>query len=184
MNLTAHFSFDELTNTSNLDLLDANRSEANAYVGNLTNLCTYILEPLRNVLGKPITISSGFRGEALNHAVGGVTTSQHSFGEAADCIVNGMSAKELFDFVKENKDIFTDHLAQCILEEVGGKEWVHLSLKTDRFIEAKKIKWLEREKAEIGLTAILPTNESAMLDIIGVGGFLTTTDGKNYERVA
>ena len=52
-------------------------------VVNLTLLCTKVLDPLRKANG-PIIISSGFRSVALNKAVGGVATSQHCKGQAAD----------------------------------------------------------------------------------------------------
>ena len=43
-----------------------------------------VLQPLRNAVGKPLKINSGYRCEELNNAVGGVATSQHVKGEAAD----------------------------------------------------------------------------------------------------
>lgn len=43
-----------------------------------------VLQPLRNAWGKPLAINSGYRCPELNRAVGGVATSQHVKGEAAD----------------------------------------------------------------------------------------------------
>jgi uncharacterized protein YcbK (DUF882 family) len=40
---------------------------------------------LRDAYGKPITINSGYRCAELNKKVGGVATSQHTKGQAADC---------------------------------------------------------------------------------------------------
>ena len=51
---------------------------------NLTALVAAILDPLRAKYGKPIRISSGYRNTAVNAAVGGVSNSQHTKGEAAD----------------------------------------------------------------------------------------------------
>ena len=51
---------------------------------NLAHLCTHVLQPLRDALKSPLTISSGYRSAALNRAVGGVCNSQHRLGEAAD----------------------------------------------------------------------------------------------------
>ena len=50
----------------------------------LVELITKILDPLREAWGKPIRVTSGFRGETLNKAVKGSTTSAHCFGYAAD----------------------------------------------------------------------------------------------------
>lgn len=43
-----------------------------------------VLQPLRDARGKPLKVNSGYRCKALNAAVGGVPTSQHVKGEAAD----------------------------------------------------------------------------------------------------
>ena len=43
-----------------------------------------VLQPLRDAWGKPLEVNSGYRCKALNAAVGGVPTSQHLKGEAAD----------------------------------------------------------------------------------------------------
>lgn len=43
-----------------------------------------VLQPLRYAWGKPLKVNSGYRCKALNAAVGGVPTSQHVKGEAAD----------------------------------------------------------------------------------------------------
>ena len=55
-------------------------------VENLRALCTEVLEPLRRRVGRVI-ITSGYRCQKLNKAVGGVWNSQHLRGEAADIYV-------------------------------------------------------------------------------------------------
>ena len=50
----------------------------------LKSLVDSVLQPLRDAWGKPLAINSGYRCKALNAAVGGVPTSQHTKGEAAD----------------------------------------------------------------------------------------------------
>ena len=51
---------------------------------NLEGLAKEVLEPVRERLGKPIVVNSGFRCPIHNRAVGGATGSQHMKGEAAD----------------------------------------------------------------------------------------------------
>lgn len=51
---------------------------------NIVALVDNIIQPLRDAWGKPLTINSGYRCPALNNKVGGVPTSQHVKGEAAD----------------------------------------------------------------------------------------------------
>lgn len=48
-------------------------------------LVTQLLQPLRDRLGEPIAITSGYRCPGVNRLVGGVVNSQHTRGEAADC---------------------------------------------------------------------------------------------------
>ena len=52
---------------------------------NLQALVSNVLEPVRELLGKPIVVNSGFRCPIHNVAVGGVANSQHVRGEACDC---------------------------------------------------------------------------------------------------
>ncbi|TVZ38077.1 peptidase M15-like protein [Alteromonadaceae bacterium 2753L.S.0a.02] len=57
-------------------------------VENLRYLCENTLQPLRTLLQTPLRISSGYRSVALNTAIGGSATSQHTKGEAADLIMS------------------------------------------------------------------------------------------------
>lgn len=50
----------------------------------ILTLTENVLQPLRDAWGKPLKVNSGYRCKALNAAVGGVPTSQHVKGEAAD----------------------------------------------------------------------------------------------------
>ena len=77
------------------------------------------LQPIRDKLGKPMIITSGYRCSALNRAVGGVTSSQHTKGQAVDFHVNGMTIKEVIDFVIKSGVPF-DQL-------VDERSWVHIS---------------------------------------------------------
>lgn len=54
--------------------------------GNLQALVEEVLEPVRERLGRPITVNSGYRCPIHNAAVGGVANSQHLRGEAADLL--------------------------------------------------------------------------------------------------
>jgi hypothetical protein len=49
-------------------------------------LCAAVLDPLRDALG-PIRITSGYRTDALNTAIGGSKTSEHLSGRAADIVL-------------------------------------------------------------------------------------------------
>lgn len=65
-------------------------------VENLRALCVHTLEPLREALGLPIIITSGFRTKAVNSIVAHSSRkSQHMEGCAADFYVSGISRREL-----------------------------------------------------------------------------------------
>ena len=92
MNLSPHFTLDELTHTDHRDLDNTpNESETE----NLKRLAAF-LEEVKTVLGgKPIMVNSAFRSKAVNDAVGSKDTSQHRIGCAADIRVPGMTPDEV-----------------------------------------------------------------------------------------
>lgn len=88
---------------------------------NLQNLIDVVLDPCREKYGKPITVNSGYRSRQLNAKVGGVDTSDHLTGNAAD--IDGGSVEEnrkIFKILVEN-----GKFDQLIWEK--GGEWVHVS---------------------------------------------------------
>ena len=92
---------------------------------NLIKLIELLLDPIRTKWGKPIKVNSGYRCSKLNRMLGGVSTSQHVLGEAADITVGSSEEnKKLFEMILSMSNILFD---QLILED-GGK-WIHISLK-------------------------------------------------------
>jgi len=125
VNLSPHFTFDELTRTGQTALQAPNRQEAQACMGALTALATTILEPIRAKFG-PIKVNSAFRGPAVNSAVGGSKTSQHMSGQAADIVVPGVALEVVFAWIVKESGL---PFGQAILEGPGGKvAWIHISL--------------------------------------------------------
>ena len=68
---------------------------------NIEALVRNVLDPVREKLGKPIQVNSGYRCKSHNEAVGGVKGSQHLVGEAADLRIDG-SPEELANAIKKN----------------------------------------------------------------------------------
>jgi uncharacterized protein YcbK (DUF882 family) len=92
MNLSEHFTFEELTHTDHREFDNTPNVEETE---NLTRLAEF-LERIKIVLdGKPIMVNSAFRSEAVNNAVGSRNTSQHRIGCAADIRVPGMTPDEV-----------------------------------------------------------------------------------------
>jgi len=68
------------------------------YWENIINLAIE-LQDLRDIVGRPITITSGYRTKEHNKAVGGARNSQHLLGKAADIKVKGMHSREVAIYV-------------------------------------------------------------------------------------
>ena len=92
MNLSTHFTLEELTITDHRELENTpNETE----LANLKRLAEF-LETVKTVLGgKPIMVNSAFRSKAVNDAVGSKDTSQHRIGCAADIRVPGITPDEV-----------------------------------------------------------------------------------------
>ena len=89
------------------------------HIHNMWCLHHYVLRPLRLKLNKPVIVNSCYRVPEVNRLVGGVSNSQHIIGQAADIKVDKVSAKNLWEYIK-NSDIVYD---QLILEN----GFVHVS---------------------------------------------------------
>ena len=79
-----YFDLTELTHSDTAIAKKIDNTPTEEVKKNLENLVKYVLDPLREMYGKPIYVNSGYRSEALNKAVGGSKTSQHVLGMAAD----------------------------------------------------------------------------------------------------
>lgn len=127
MNLTPHFTLDELCYTSNKDFKEPNLKCAEQNLGKMYMLAGFA-ERIREIVGKPMIITSGYRCEGLNKAVGGSSSSQHRLCEAIDFKVKGMS-----NFQIACKIMASDlKFQQLIIESSGGAEWVHIGIGSKR----------------------------------------------------
>lgn len=91
----------------------------------LNTLITRLLDPVRELWGGPITVNSGFRCPVLNKAVGGVPSSQHVRGEAADITVGSPEEnRRLFELIR------TSGLDFDQLIDERNYAWLHLSYST------------------------------------------------------
>jgi zinc D-Ala-D-Ala carboxypeptidase len=121
MNLTPHFTLDELTASETAERNGWDNSPNDAELANLKRLADF-LEQVKVVMGgKPIMISSGLRTKKVNDAVGSRDTSQHRIGCAADFKVPGMTPDEVV-----RKIIASGIGYDQIIREFD--RWVHISV--------------------------------------------------------
>jgi hypothetical protein len=92
MNLTPHFTLEELTHTDHRTLDNTPNEQE---LANLQRLAEF-LEDVKEVLGgKPIMVNSAFRSKQVNDAVGSKDSSQHRVGCAVDIRVPGLTPDEV-----------------------------------------------------------------------------------------
>jgi len=118
---TKNFSLFELLVTSQRQFDDEQYNPPPEVIENLRALCVNVLQPLRDALGTPIKINSGYRCPSVNKAIGGATNSQHMTGQAADIIDLTNGNEYLFKKIKELKLPFDQ-----MIDEFGFR-WVHVS---------------------------------------------------------
>lgn len=120
MNLSDHFTLDEFAHSQTAARLGINNDPPIEALPALKRTAAG-LELVRDLLGMPITVSSGWRGVALNAAVHGSKSSQHMVGEAVDFICPAFgSPKQIVDAILASSIRFDQ-----LIEEYG--EWVHIS---------------------------------------------------------
>tara|TARA_R110000782_G_scaffold137766_1_gene230254 strand:- start:200 stop:616 length:417 start_codon:yes stop_codon:yes gene_type:complete len=118
MNLTEHFTLEELTDTSHRQF---DNTPNDAELANLIKLAEF-LEQVREVLGgKPVMINSGFRSKQVNDSVGSKDSSQHRTGCAADFRVPGMKPDAVVRAL-----IASDLKFDQVIREFDA--WTHVSI--------------------------------------------------------
>jgi len=121
-----NFTLQELLLTEHRNFDEAQYNPPAEIVENLRALVVNILQPLRDALGSPITIKSGYRCPPLNKAVNGSKTSQHMSGHAADIVDLTNGNEFLFKKIKELNLPFDQ-----MIDEFGFR-WVHVSFDPSR----------------------------------------------------
>ncbi len=126
MNLTDHFTIAELSVTNS----GLKNAPPPVVIERLRVLCVEVLEPVRAHFGRPVRVNSAYRSTAVNRKVGGVDTSQHCQGFAADIEIDGIANGDLATWIRDNLAF-----DQLILENYRRGEpnsgWVHVSYRGD-----------------------------------------------------
>ena len=124
MNLSKHFTFEEMTASDTAARQGITNLPGSVEAANLVRLCEEILEPLRLEVGRPVTISSGYRCPLLNTIIGGSRMSAHTMGRAADIKVEGMTPLEVCRRIRDMRLPYD----QLILE---FDAWTHVAIAPD-----------------------------------------------------
>lgn len=126
MKLSEHLELSEVIRSESAKRRGISNMPTEEHIKNLKLIAENVFEPVRANFRQPIRISSGYRSQSLNAAIGGATRSQHSSGEALDIDMDGtaLSNKEIFNFIKEKLSF------DQLIWEFGtdnNPDWVHVS---------------------------------------------------------
>ena len=125
--LSPHFTLGEFTRSKYPEVYNI---PSHVAIENLKRLCGW-LEVLRDRVGQPIVINSGYRSPQLNKKVGGAPTSNHLTGCAADIRTSGMEqaieyAAILIAYAKESAQDYDELLIE---KNRYGAVWVHFAVR-------------------------------------------------------
>lgn len=125
-----HFTLKELIASETAERRRIDNTPSFEVVEHLAELTQKLLEPLRVAWGGPINVTSGFRCAKLNKAVGGVASSAHMRGDAADLQPANGKIDEFIAFTR--KWLYNNHIPfdQLIDERSGKTRWMHLSIRS------------------------------------------------------
>ena len=131
MKLSRNLSLAEVTKSATATRRGIANEPTVEHLENLKALAEKIFQPIRDEFMCPVFVSSGYRSEALNNAIGGSKTSQHSKGEALDLdadVYGVITNADIFHYIEDRLDY------DQLIWEFGTDEnpnWVHVSFKKE-----------------------------------------------------
>ena len=121
MKLSKNFSLDEFLRSQTAARNGVDMTPPQYVIDNLKRLCIHVLQPLRDDLGVPFFVSSGYRPRELNELIGGSRTSAHMSGRAVDFVALGLSPLAVARRAAELELPYDQ-----VIHEFG--RWVHIGI--------------------------------------------------------
>ena len=124
--ISQHISEKEATKSITALRLGIDNTPNSYHRNNMKTLAANVFEPLRQWVGGAIKITSMYRSQELNEAIGGSKNSQHSKGQAIDIddIYGHKTNAEMFEYIKDKLEFDT------LIWEFGNEDnpdWLHIS---------------------------------------------------------
>ena len=126
MQLSKHFTLKEMIKSMTATRKGIDNTPGSGEIKSLGDLCYEVLEPLRAHFDKPVTITSGYRSEALCEAIGSKKTSQHAKGQAVDLEIFGVPNIKTAYWLQNNVD-FDQLIMEYFDKDDPAGGWVHIS---------------------------------------------------------
>lgn len=123
------FNISELIHSDTAVRYNINNMPDIVHLDNMQKLIHYVLQPIRMHFNAPVIITGGYRSQGLWQKLKELgrnpsKTSQHLTGQAADFIVRGKNAKEVFNWIKSSGIEFDQLLYEF---DSQGNVWIHIS---------------------------------------------------------
>jgi zinc D-Ala-D-Ala carboxypeptidase len=127
--LSENFSLQEYTKSQTATRQGLDNTPNDEHLASATALFENVVQKVRDHFGVTV-INSGYRGPALNTAVGGSSNSQHCKGEAVDIECPGTSNYDVAKWIEDNLD-FDQLILEFITPGIPDSGWVHVSYKSE-----------------------------------------------------
>ena len=155
MKLSKNLSLAEVTKSTTAKRLGIDNTPDEWVTENLKKVAEHVFQPVRDHFGRPIFVSSGYRSEDLNVAIGGSKRSQHIQGRALDLdadVFGGCTNGEIFRYILNNLEF--DQLIWEFGDE-DNPDWVHVSYVRDGLNRGRCLKALRDDRGKVYYEAIL-----------------------------
>jgi zinc D-Ala-D-Ala carboxypeptidase len=127
--LSENFSLQEYTKSQTATRQGLDNTPNEDHMASAKLLFENVVQKVRDHFGVTV-INSGYRGPALNTAVGGSSNSQHCKGEAVDIECPGTSNYDVAKWIEDNLD-FDQLILEFITPGIPDSGWVHVSYKSE-----------------------------------------------------
>ena len=149
MQLSENLTLTECTRSTTAVRLGINNTPDEWTKENLRQIARYVFQPLRDGIGVPIYVSSGYRSLDLNTAIGGSSRSQHIQGRALDLdadVYGGTTNADIFRYILNCIEF--DQLIWEFGDE-DNPDWVHVSYVHDGDNRGRVLKAVRNDKGQV-----------------------------------
>jgi len=149
MQLSKNLTLRECTKSTTASRLGINNTPDDWTTENLRAIAECVFQPLRDAFGCPIYVSSGYRSDELNRAIGGSPRSQHVQGRALDLdadVFGRCTNSQIFNWIRENLEF-----DQMVWEfgDSDNPDWVHVSYVRDGVNRGRCLKALRDDEGKV-----------------------------------
>jgi zinc D-Ala-D-Ala carboxypeptidase len=129
VSLSKNFTLQEYIKSQTALRQGIDNTPSDEHLTSAKKLFEQVVQPVRDHFGVTV-INSGYRGPALNAAVGGSATSQHCKGEAVDIECPGTPNYDVARWIEDNLD-YDQLILEFYTPGIPDSGWVHVSFKTE-----------------------------------------------------